>query len=44
LYAPAAPLPVATAAQATHAASSEGAAAPITGAGTGETHHALKND
>jgi hypothetical protein len=44
MYAPAAPLSVATAAQATHAASSQGAAGPITGVGTGETHHALKND
>ncbi len=42
MYAPTTPLAVATAAQATHAASSAGVVAPITGVGTGETHHALK--
>jgi hypothetical protein len=42
-YAPSAPLPVAPASQATRSASSDGAAA-ITGQGTGETHHALRDD
>jgi hypothetical protein len=42
MYAPA-PLAVATAAQATHAASSDGAG-PVTGVGTGETHQALRDD
>jgi hypothetical protein len=42
-YAPNAPLPVASAAQAVNAASSVGAG-PLTGVGIGETHHALKND
>jgi hypothetical protein len=41
MYAPTTPLAVATPAQATHAASAEGA---LTGVGTGETHHALRND
>jgi hypothetical protein len=41
MYAPAAPLAVATPSQATHAASSQGAA-PITSVGTGETHHTLR--
>jgi hypothetical protein len=44
MYAPAARLNVATAAQATHAASSQGVNGPITGVGTGETHQALRND
>jgi hypothetical protein len=43
MYAPTTPLAVATAAQATHAASRAGAG-PITGVGTGETHHALRRD
>jgi BNR repeat protein len=43
MYAPASRLSVATAAQATHASTTKGAA-PVTGVGTGETHHALKND
>jgi hypothetical protein len=43
MYAPAAPLAVATAGQATHAASSAGAG-PVTGVGIGETHHALRDD
>jgi hypothetical protein len=43
MYAPATPLAVATPAQATHPASSEGAG-PITGVGTGETHQALKQN
>jgi hypothetical protein len=42
-YAPTTPLAVATAAQATHAASTAGAG-PVTGVGTGETHHALRDD
>jgi hypothetical protein len=41
MYAPATPLSVA--ANATHAASSAGAG-PVTGVGTGETHHALRDD
>jgi hypothetical protein len=41
MYAPATPLTVAT--TATHAASSAGAG-PLTGVGTGETHHALRDD
>jgi len=41
MYAPATPLSVAT--NATHAASSAGAG-PLTGVGTGETHHALRDD
>ena len=43
MYAPATPLAVATAAQATHPASAVGAG-PETGIGTGETHHALRDD
>ena len=42
MWAPTTPLAVATAAQATSAASSAGVAGPITGEGTGETHQALK--
>ena len=42
MYAPTTPLPVATAAQATRVASSEGVVGPITGVGTGELHHTLK--
>jgi hypothetical protein len=41
MYAPTTPLTVATAAQATQAASSAGA---LGGQGTGETHHALRDD
>jgi BNR repeat-like domain len=41
MYAPTTPLAVAT--TATHAASSAGAG-PVTGVGTGETHHALRDD
>jgi hypothetical protein len=44
MYAPAAPLAVATPAQATHAASSAGVLSPVTGVGTGETHHALRDE
>jgi hypothetical protein len=44
MYAPATPLSVAAAAQATRAASSAGVLAPVTGIGTGETHHALRDD
>jgi hypothetical protein len=40
-YAPTTPLAVATPAEATHAASTAGAG-PVTGVGTGETHHALR--
>jgi hypothetical protein len=40
-YAPATPLSVATKGQATNTASSAGAG-PVTGVGTGETHHALR--
>ena len=43
MYAPASRLSVATAAQATHTASSQGAG-PINGVGTGETHHDLKQN
>jgi hypothetical protein len=42
-YAPATPLSVATAAEATRPASSAGAGA-VTGIGTGDTHHALRDD
>jgi hypothetical protein len=43
MYAPTAPLSVAAPAQATLPASSAGAG-PVTGIGTGETHHALRDD
>jgi hypothetical protein len=43
MYAPTAKLPIATAAQATRPSSTAGAG-PITGEGTGETHHALRQD
>jgi hypothetical protein len=43
MFAPTSKLPIAAAANATRAASSEGAG-PVTGQGTGETHHALKQD
>ena len=43
MYAPATPLAVATQAQAPNTASSQGAG-PITGIGTGDTHHALRQD
>jgi hypothetical protein len=43
MYAPTSKLAIASAANATRAASSEGAG-PVTGQGTGETHHALKRD
>jgi hypothetical protein len=42
-YAPSTPLAVSSPAQASRAASSAGAA-DVTGQGTGETHHALRND
>ena len=42
-YAPSAPLAVATVAQATRAATAAGASS-VTGQGTGETHHALRDD
>jgi hypothetical protein len=44
MYAPATPLAVATTAQATQPSSSTAAAGPLTGVGTGETHHALRDD
>jgi hypothetical protein len=43
MYAPTSPLPIASAAQATRPSSTAGAG-PVTGQGTGETHHALKQD
>jgi hypothetical protein len=43
MYAPTTPLNIATAAEATHPATSVGAG-PLTGVGTGETHRALKRD
>lgn len=43
MYAPTSKLPIATSAQATRPSSTAGAG-PITGEGTGETHHALKRD
>jgi hypothetical protein len=43
MYAPTAKLPIASAAQATRPSATAGAG-PITGEGTGETHHALRND
>jgi hypothetical protein len=43
MYAPASPLAVATAAAATHASTTTGVF-PVTGVGTGETHHDLKAD
>ena len=44
MYAPSTPLAVATIAQATNASSSAGVVGPVTGVGTGETHHDLKQD
>ena len=43
-YAPSTPLAVATPAEATNASSTTGVVVPVTGVGTGETHHALKNN
>ncbi len=43
MYAPATPLPLATPAQATRRSSTTGVF-PISGIGTGETHHALRDD
>jgi BNR repeat-like domain len=43
MFAPTSKLPIASAATATRTASSAGAG-PVTGEGTGETHHALKQD
>jgi hypothetical protein len=43
MYAPTSPLPIASPAQATRPSSTAGAG-PVTGQGTGETHHALKQD
>ena len=44
LYAPATPLAVASPAVATLPSSSSGVLSPVTGIGTGETHHVLRND
>jgi hypothetical protein len=44
MYAPATPLAVATAATATAPSTSTGVLVPVTGVGTGETHHALRQD
>jgi hypothetical protein len=44
MYAPTAPLAVATPAQAVNAASTAGVVGPITGVGTGEAHQALRED
>jgi hypothetical protein len=44
MYAPATPLTVATAAQATNAALSTGVVAPLSGVGTGATHQVIRND
>ncbi len=44
MYAPTTPLAVATPSQATRPATSTGVVVPITGVGTGETHHALRQD
>jgi hypothetical protein len=44
LYVPSSPLGVASAADAVNAASTAGVVAPITGIGTGETHHDLKQE
>jgi hypothetical protein len=43
MYAPTSKLPIATSEQVTRPSSTAGAG-PITGQGTGETHHALKQD
>jgi hypothetical protein len=43
MYAPTSKLPIASAAEATRPSSTAGAG-PVTGQGTGETHHALRND
>jgi hypothetical protein len=43
MYAPTSKLPIASAADATRPSSTAGAG-PVTGQGTGETHHALRND
>jgi hypothetical protein len=43
MYAPTTKLPIASAAEATRPSSTAGAG-PVTGQGTGETHHALRND
>src|SRR3954470_8316369 len=44
MYAPATPLTVATPATATTPSTSTGVLVPVTGVGTGETHHALRQD
>jgi hypothetical protein len=43
MYAPTSKLPIASAADATRPSSTAGAG-PVTGQGTGETHHALRNN
>jgi hypothetical protein len=44
MYAPSAPLAVATPAQATNPSSTTGVVVPVTGIGTGTTHQAIRND
>jgi hypothetical protein len=44
MYAPAAPLTVATPAQAVNSSTTTGVLVPVTGVGTGATHQALRND
>ena len=44
MYAPTAPLTVATRAEAVNASSTAGVVGPVTGVGTGETHQAIRND
>jgi hypothetical protein len=44
MYAPASRLPIASASEATRASSTQAVVGPITGAGTGETHHDLKSE
>jgi hypothetical protein len=44
MYAPATPLTVATPAHAIHPSTTTGVVAPVTGIGTGATHHALRQD
>ena len=44
MYAPTTPLAVASPTEATRPATSTGVVTPVTGVGTGETHHALRQD
>ena len=44
MYAPTTPLAVSSLVQATNVASAAGVTGPVTGVGTGETHHDLKQD